>query len=142
MLHSKRTWCIAPVSDAEELARKLTELTWTGCTAFELEGYLFLNDSTSLDGAQEYAVLKRPAPGEAFFQIVKLRRTRQRGELPRSRLTPAMGGAGRWVIEGLGNRSVIGGCHEVSAAAGLVAGIAKSAWRSAVRFQGKNGWMS
>ena len=69
MLHSKRTWCVTPVSDAEDLARKLTELTWTGCTAFELNGYLFLNDSTSADGAQEFAVLKRPQPGEAFFQI-------------------------------------------------------------------------
>jgi hypothetical protein len=70
MLHRKRTWCVLDGGAAELLAEKLTEHTWTGCTAFELQGYLFLNDSTSADGAQEYAVLKRPvAPAGAFFQI-------------------------------------------------------------------------
>jgi hypothetical protein len=70
MFHKTRTWCVSPIGSAEELAEKLSEHTWTGCTAFELQGYLFLNDSTSADGAQEYAVLKRPAqPGGAFFQI-------------------------------------------------------------------------
>ncbi len=58
MFHSKRRWCVAPVESAEVLAEKLTEHTWTLCTAFSLGGYLFLNDATSEDGAQEYAVLK------------------------------------------------------------------------------------
>src|SRR5262249_4855835 len=56
--------------DAEELARLLTARTWTLCTGFELGGYLFLNDSTSEDGAQEYAVVKRPAAaGDPFVQV-------------------------------------------------------------------------
>src|SRR4051812_48612903 len=70
MFHKTRTWCVSKVMDSAELARKLTESTWTGCTAFELDCYLFLNDSTSADGIQEFAVLKRPGQeGEAFFQI-------------------------------------------------------------------------
>lgn len=67
MLHTKRRWCVAPVASAEVLAEKLSEHTWTLCTAFQLGGYLFLNDSTSEDGAQEYAVLKVAAA--AHIQI-------------------------------------------------------------------------
>ncbi len=59
MLHRNRHWCVSPVESAEELAKKLTDTTWCCCTAFELGGYLFLNDSTSPDGAQEFAVVKR-----------------------------------------------------------------------------------
>jgi hypothetical protein len=33
-----------------------------------LEGYLFLNDATSADGAQEYAVI-RPLPNGEYLQI-------------------------------------------------------------------------
>lgn len=58
-MHDDRVWCVSAVDSAEDLARKLTETTWCGCTAFELEGYLWLNDATSLDGAQEFAVLKK-----------------------------------------------------------------------------------
>jgi hypothetical protein len=43
MFHQNRVWCVTPVSSAEELARKLTTVTWTCCTAFELGGYLWLN---------------------------------------------------------------------------------------------------
>ncbi len=59
MLHSKRTWKICDVETPEELARQLTQYTWTGCTGFRLvgSGLLFLNDSTSGDGAQEYGVI-------------------------------------------------------------------------------------
>ena len=52
------------------MARLLTEHTWTLCTAIELDGYLFLNDSTSEDGAQEYAVVKKPTePGGQHIQV-------------------------------------------------------------------------
>ena len=68
-MHARR-WCVGEVRDAEELARLLTGRTWTLCTGFELGGYLFLNDSTSEDGAQEYAVVKRPAAaGDPFVQV-------------------------------------------------------------------------
>ena len=61
MLHSKRVWCVSEVASAEELARKLTETTWCCCTAFSVAShprYVWLNDSTSPDGAQEYAVCR------------------------------------------------------------------------------------
>ena len=48
----------ALISTAEVLAEKLTQHTWTLCTAFQLGALLFLNDSTSEDGAGEWAILK------------------------------------------------------------------------------------
>jgi len=68
MLHRKRIWCVTSVGVADELAEKLTAFTWTSCTAFEHRGYLFLNDSTGPDGAQEYAILKRNDNG-TWLQI-------------------------------------------------------------------------
>jgi hypothetical protein len=69
MFHSNRRWCIAKVDSAEELAKKLAETTWCCCTGFELDGYLWLNDSTSPDGAQEFAVLKLNGPNAKPVQI-------------------------------------------------------------------------
>ena len=70
MMHTNRVWCVTPKGTPEEIAELLTWTTWTLCTAVELSGYLFLNDSTSEDGAQEYAVVKRPAgPAAPFRQI-------------------------------------------------------------------------
>ena len=69
MFHDSRVWCVHPVASAEELAKKLTEMTWCCCTAFELVGYLWLNDSTSPDGAQEYAVLKQDGGNGKPVQI-------------------------------------------------------------------------
>jgi hypothetical protein len=54
---------VTPIEAVEDLAIKLTQHTWTCCTAFELCGYVLVNDSTSADGAQEYAVLMRLADG-------------------------------------------------------------------------------
>lgn len=60
MLHERRRFHIADVQSVDELCEKLTRQTWTLCTAFRLRAkgqtLLFLNDSTSEDGAQEYAV--------------------------------------------------------------------------------------
>ena len=59
MLHKNRTFgepC--PATSAEDLAEKLTEHTWTTCSAWSLGDLLFLNDSTCEDGAQEYAVVR------------------------------------------------------------------------------------
>lgn len=59
MLHC-RNWCLHIVDSVEELATKLTEQTWTLCTAFAVNGfeqYVFVNDSTGEDNAQEYAVV-------------------------------------------------------------------------------------
>lgn len=51
MLHRRRIWNISPIASAQELASPLTQFTWTGCQAFELQGLIFANDSTSPDGA-------------------------------------------------------------------------------------------
>lgn len=60
MNHKDRRWCVAKVKSAERLAQFLRLRTWTLCTGFALENYLFLNDSLSEDAVQEYAIIKRP----------------------------------------------------------------------------------
>jgi len=69
MLHEKRTWNVVTANSAEELAELLTEHSWTSCQAFELRGYLFANDATCADGAQEYAVLRQGPVNEELIQI-------------------------------------------------------------------------
>jgi hypothetical protein len=49
------------------LARDLSERSWTLCTGFQFGSYLFLNDSTSENGAQEFAVVL--ITDEDFIQI-------------------------------------------------------------------------
>lgn len=58
MLHSNRIWVVVDSEGAERLAHQLTQYTWCGCNGFRLSNYIFVNDSTSADGAQEYAVLR------------------------------------------------------------------------------------
>jgi hypothetical protein len=61
MLHADRIWSVAEVSSAEELARDLTRETWCCCQGFRIVDhprYVWVNDSTSEDGAQEYAVCR------------------------------------------------------------------------------------
>lgn len=70
MMHKSRTWAIHIVETIDELTKKLTERTWTLCTGFTVAGqqqYLFLNDATCEDGAQEYAVVKRI--GDRLIQV-------------------------------------------------------------------------
>jgi hypothetical protein len=68
MLHENRAWRVIDVDSAESLALKLTDHIWCGCTAFRLGEYYWLNDATSPDGAQEYAVVKRTV-SHKFIQI-------------------------------------------------------------------------
>jgi hypothetical protein len=70
MLHRNRHWTIAPAESAEQLAEQLTQHTWCGCNGFSLGGYLFVNDATSADAAQEYAAL-RESDGQ-YVQIESL----------------------------------------------------------------------
>ena len=70
MVHKQRIWTLARVASAEELAEKLAGRTWTMCSGFALEerpDLLFLNDSFSEDGAQEYAVVRRE--GDDLYQV-------------------------------------------------------------------------
>lgn len=69
MWHRNRRWQVSPVESVTILARHLTEMIWVLCQGFRFResAYLFLNDSTSPDGAQEYAVVKRE--GDDFPQV-------------------------------------------------------------------------
>lgn len=58
MIHDTRRFVITDVETIAALAELLTEHTWTRCTGFRLGELLFLNDSFSEDGAQEYAVVR------------------------------------------------------------------------------------
>ncbi|QDT64079.1 hypothetical protein [Calycomorphotria hydatis] len=61
MLHAHRRWTVSELETAEELAEQLTSMIWCCCQGFRIRGhpgYLWLNDSTSPDGAQEYAVCR------------------------------------------------------------------------------------
>jgi hypothetical protein len=69
MLHKRRVWSVAKVESPEDLAEKLTQHTWCCCNAFELQGYVFANDATSADGAQEYAVVMPVSHEIDFMQI-------------------------------------------------------------------------
>jgi hypothetical protein len=72
MMHKDRRWSLSAAATPDELARLLTEHTWTLCSAFCVAGhenYLFVNDATSENGAQEYAVLKGRIGSAEFTQI-------------------------------------------------------------------------
>lgn len=61
LMHDKRRWSVSSVASPEELARMLTERTWTLCSGFTVAGherYMFLNDATSEDGAGEFGIVK------------------------------------------------------------------------------------
>ena len=70
MLHSKRIWSIVPAESAGWLAEQLTQCTSCGCSGFRLDDYVFVNDATCADGAQEYGVLR--ADGDHYVQIESL----------------------------------------------------------------------
>lgn len=57
MFHRKRKLVVVPIATAQELADKLTNYTWCCCNGFSYGGLWFLNDSTSPDGAAEFAVV-------------------------------------------------------------------------------------
>lgn len=70
MLHKRRIWTLFEVDTAGLLADKLTEHTWTLCTAFFVYGrpdVVFLNDSTTEDSVVEFAVLRKD--GDSWYQI-------------------------------------------------------------------------
>ena len=67
MMHTKRRWVLSSVATIEELARMLTQTTWTLCSGFYVEGHrdtIFLNDSTHEDGAAEFGIARLLRPDE------------------------------------------------------------------------------
>ena len=59
---TRRTYNIKPCTADEMLSDLVHTKTWTLCTGWRVGDTLYLNDSTSESGAQEYAVL-RVQPG-------------------------------------------------------------------------------
>lgn len=58
VMHRSRRWGVTRRT-TEELAELLSSSTWCLCTGIETDGgSIWLNDATSEDGAQEYAVLR------------------------------------------------------------------------------------
>jgi hypothetical protein len=72
MMHDKRRFSIAQVDYLEFLAKKLFEMTWCCCNGFDCQGLRVLNDSTSPDGAQEYAIFKKVPGSDRWEQIESL----------------------------------------------------------------------
>ena len=67
MMHTKRRWVLSSVATIEELARMLTQRTWTLCSGFYVEGHrdtIFLNDATHEDGAAEFGIARLQRSGE------------------------------------------------------------------------------
>lgn len=62
MYHTNRVHTVKGVNNILELTDYLANYTWCRCNGFEYKGYLFLNDATSEDGAQEYAIFKKGNP--------------------------------------------------------------------------------
>jgi hypothetical protein len=58
MIHAHRRFHLVEVESVGQLVEDFKQYTWTLCTGFSFQGLLFLNDSFSEDGAQEYAVVR------------------------------------------------------------------------------------
>jgi hypothetical protein len=60
MFHQNRRFVVADIARAGDLVQKFKGpiQTWTLCTGWRYKGWLWLNDSLSENGAQEYAVVK------------------------------------------------------------------------------------
>ena len=59
MLHENRTFGVSDVARPGDLVAKFKGdvSVWCGCTGWRHKGWLWLNDSTSPDAIQEYAVV-------------------------------------------------------------------------------------
>jgi hypothetical protein len=68
MLHKDRVWCLRALADASELVENLHRRCCTLCTGLRLGSYLFLNDATHEDGAQEFGVVKDLGGGQ-YLQL-------------------------------------------------------------------------
>jgi hypothetical protein len=53
MLHHHRRFAVTVVPSLEEIAEKLTEHTWTGCTCFAYQELLLANDKQNLQSSRQ-----------------------------------------------------------------------------------------
>ena len=71
-MYRNRRWGVGPVATSEELAKKLTQQTWTLCTGFYVHGhedYLFLCDATHEDAAAVYAIVRGRIGSPEYVQL-------------------------------------------------------------------------
>lgn len=68
MRHAKRCWRSVSADSPEVLAVQLTTQRLSLSAAFRIGQYFWLNDSDSLTGTQDFAVLKRLRSGR-YFQL-------------------------------------------------------------------------
>jgi hypothetical protein len=105
MLHYDRVWQVSEVPSAEDLARMLTEQSWTLCSAFYVAGYpdyLFLNDAISENGAAEYGVVKHDSDSMTYQQIESITFSWISQEKALDYIRQALAGqmdAGAWPVE-------------------------------------------
>lgn len=66
MMHTRRNWAIADVTELDVLRKKLLEHSWTICTGFRMGNIVFLNDSTGECGAQEFGVFRDGAQVDSW----------------------------------------------------------------------------
>jgi hypothetical protein len=69
MVHGSRRHRIQAVEALDELCLMLTQRDWHCCDGFSHAGLLLVNDSTSADGAQEYAVFRMDRPNRQIESI-------------------------------------------------------------------------
>ena len=72
MLHADRIWVVNVVESVEKLSHDLTSMTWCCCQAFRLvqhPQYVWVNDSTSPDGIQEFALVRIGLAKGSFRQL-------------------------------------------------------------------------
>jgi hypothetical protein len=58
MFFENRVYQVIQVGTPDDLAQRLKEMTLCLCAAFQCGDLLLVNDSTSEDGAQEYAAIR------------------------------------------------------------------------------------
>ena len=58
MMHKGRSFSIQKLDSFEALAEQFQQDSFVLCCGFQVDDFLFLNDSTGEDGAQEFAVIK------------------------------------------------------------------------------------
>ena len=69
MLHRVRMWSVHPIETTDALAEQVTHSILKRCEAFQLDGYIFANDSRFGDVPQVYAVIRDSGDPDVLVQI-------------------------------------------------------------------------
>lgn len=69
MLHRVRMWSVHPIETTDAFADQVTHSILKRCQAFQLDGYIFANDSQFGDVPQVYAVIRDSGDPDVLVQI-------------------------------------------------------------------------